>query len=168
MQGRAIHRDLEAESFMATVKPKTIVQLKLDGSCVSHARTDVSSRGLKVTIDEPVERGGTNLSLTPTETLMAALLGCTNVITHKVAAAHGVHLKSMRLRLEADLDRRGVTLAEEIDLPFPRATLYIDVTTDADEASLAKVKRDLGRYCPLSKVVRQAGTKLEEVWSVSR
>ncbi len=74
----------------------------------------------------------------------------------------------MTLRLEADLDRRGVTLAEEIDIPFPRATLFIDVTTDADEARLAKVKRDLGRYCSLSKVLRQAGTRLDEVWSVSR
>jgi putative redox protein len=153
---------------MANVKPKTIVRLKFDGACVSHARTDVSSRDLKVTIDEPVERGGTNRGPTPTETLMAALLGCTNVIAHKVAAAHGVHFNSMRLRIEADFDRRGVTLAEEIDVPFPRATLFIDVTTDADEASLAKVKRDLGKYCPLSKVVRQAGTELDEVWSVSR
>jgi|SRR5262249_29910174 len=153
---------------MATIKPKTIVQFKLDGTCVSHTRTDVAARDLRVTIDEPVERGGTNRGLTPTETLMAALLGCTNVIAHRVGEAHGVHFKSMRLRIEADLDRRGVTLAEEIDIPFPRATLFIDVTTDADESSLAKVKRDLGRYCPLSKVVRQAGTKLEEVWSVSR
>jgi len=153
---------------MANVKPKTIVRLKFDGACVSHARTDVSSRDLKVTIDEPVERGGTNRGPTPTETLMAALLGCTNVIAHKVAAAHGVHFNSMRLRIEADFDRRGVTRAEEIDVPFPRATLFIDVTTDADEASLAKVKRDLGKYCPLSKVVRQAGTELDEVWSVSR
>jgi|SRR5215471_16984932 uncharacterized OsmC-like protein len=151
---------------MATIKPKTIVQLKLDGTCVSHTRTDVSARDLKMTIDEPVERGGTNLSLTPTETLMAALLGCTNVIAHRVGETHGVHFKSMRLRLEADLDRRGVTLAEEIAVPFPRATLFIEVATDADEASLAKVKRDLGKYCPLSKVVRQAGTRLEEVWSV--
>src|SRR5262245_15426076 len=153
---------------MATIKPKTIVQLKLHGACVSRTRTDVSARDLKMTIDEPVERGGTNLSLTPTETLMAALLGCTNVIAHRVGEAHGVHFRSMRLRLEADLDRRGVTLAEEIAVPFPRATLFIEVATDADEASLAKVKRELGRYCPLSKVVRQAGTRLEEVWSVSR
>jgi putative redox protein len=153
---------------MVTITPKTIVRMRLDGTCVSHARTDVSVRDVKITIDEPTERGGTNQGLTPTETLMAALIGCTNVIAHRVAEANGVHFKSMKIRLEADLDRRGVTLAEEIDIPFPQATLLIDVTTDADEASLSRVKRDLGRYCPISKVLHQAGTKLEEVWSVSR
>jgi uncharacterized OsmC-like protein len=153
---------------MVTIKPKTVVRMQLDGTCVSHARTDVSVRDVKVTIDEPAERGGTNQGLTPTETLMAALLGCTNVIAHRVAEANGVHFKSMTIRLEADLDRRGVTLAEEIDIPFPQAKLFIDVRTDADEASLARVKRDLGRFCPISKVLQQAGTKLEEVWFVSR
>ncbi len=153
---------------MVMIKPKTVVGMKLDGACPSHTRTDVRARDVRTIIDEPTERDGTNRGLTPTETLMAALLGCTNVIAHRVAEAKGVHFTSMNIRLEADLDRRGVTLAEEIDIPFPRVTLFIDVTTDADEASLAEVKRDLGRFCPISKVLQQAGTKLEEVWSVSR
>ena len=46
---------------------------------------------------------------------MAALVGCTNVITHKVARKNGVDIKSMNIRLEAQLDRRGVTLQEEIE-----------------------------------------------------
>jgi uncharacterized OsmC-like protein len=46
---------------------------------------------------------------------MAALVGCTNVITHKVAHKNGVDIKSMNIRLEAQLDRRGVTLQEEIE-----------------------------------------------------
>ena len=50
---------------------------------------------------------------------MAALVGCTNVITHKIAKKNGVQLKSMQVRLEADLDRRGVLLSEEVDVSFP-------------------------------------------------
>jgi len=153
---------------MVAIKPKTIEQMKLDGTCVSHARTEVSVHNVKTTIDEPLERGGTNRGPTPTETLMAALLGCTNVIAHRVAEAHGVHFRSMTLRVEADFDRRGVTLAEEIDVPFPKATLFIDVASDADEGQLSRVKRDLRRYCPISKVLQQAGTELEEVWSFTR
>lgn len=153
---------------MVTIKPKTTVRMKLNGTCPSHARTDVSVRDVKTTIDEPAERGGTNLGLTPTETLMAALMGCTNVIAHKVAAANGVRLESMSIRLEADFDRRGVTLAQEVNVPFPEITLFIDVRTDASEAAMAKVKRELGMYCPLSKVLRQAGTTINEVWSISR
>lgn len=154
---------------MATVTPKakTVVTMKLSGNCPSHSRTDVSVRDVKTTIDEPTERGGTNQGLTPTETLMASLIGCTNVITHKVAEKNGVDIDSLSVTLEAQFDRRGVTLAEEVNVPFPSVTLTIDLVTGADEAAVEKVKRDLHRFCPVSKVFRACGTDLKEVWNVS-
>ncbi|MGH8518408.1 MAG: OsmC family protein [Panacagrimonas sp.] len=119
-------------------------------------------------IDEPVERGGTNQGFTPTETLMASLIGCTNVITHKVAAKNGVEIKSMNVRLEAQFDRRGVTLQEELERPFSSVTLHIDLETDADAGAVEKVKRELAMFCPVSKVFRAAGIELNEVWNVTR
>ena len=153
---------------MAAVVQKTVVTQKLEGRCVSHSRTDIAVRDRSVTLDEPLERGGTNLGLTPTETLMAALIGCTNVITHKVAHRLGVPIKSMNVRAEAQFDRRGVTLQDEIDVPFPSVTLYVDLETDADAMSVERVKRELAMYCPIAKVLRGAGTDLREVWSVKR
>jgi uncharacterized OsmC-like protein len=151
---------------MVTVTPKTVVTMRLNGSCASHSRTDVTVRDLRTTIDEPVERGGTNQGLTPTETLMASLLACTNVITHKVAENNGVHIDAMNLRLEAQFDRRGVLLTEEVDVPFPAITLYIDVVTRADPQAVEKIKRELGMFCPVSKVLRGCGTDVKEVWNV--
>jgi uncharacterized OsmC-like protein len=153
---------------MVTVTQKTVVTQKLQGRCASHSRTDVAVRDRSMVIDEPLERGGTNQGFTPTETLMASLIGCTNVITHKVAQKNGVAIKSMDVRLEAQFDRRGVQLQEEIDLPFPAVTLYIDLETDADPAALERVKRELAMFCPVSKVFRAAGIALKEVWNVSR
>ena len=151
---------------MVTVTPKTVATMRLSGSCVSHSRTDVTVRDLRTTIDEPVERGGTNQGLTPTETLLASLLACTNVITHKVAEKNGVRIDSMNVRLEAQLDRRGVQLMEEVDVPFAAITLYIDVATSADPQALERVKRELGMFCPVSKVLRGCGTEVKEVWNV--
>src|ERR1700730_14894275 len=37
-----------------------------------------------------------------------------------------------------------------------------------DFHDLEKVKADLHRFCPISKVVRNSGTELEEVWNVTR
>jgi putative redox protein len=153
---------------MVTVTQKTVVTQKLEGRCTSHSRTDVTGRHRSVVIDEPAERGGTNQGFTPTETLMASLIGCTNVITHKVAAKNNVAIKSMNVRLEAEFDRRGVMLQEEIDVPFPSATLYIDLQTDADAAAVERVKRELAMFCPVSKVFRAAGIALKEVWNVSK
>ena len=153
---------------MVTVTQKTVVTQKLEGRCTSHSRTDVTVRDRSVIIDEPAERGGTNQGLTPTETLMASLIGCTNVITHKVAHKNGVDIKSMSVRLEAQFDRRGVMLQEEIERPFTAVTLYIEMQTDADSAAVERVKRELAMFCPVAKVFRAAGVALKEVWNVSR
>lgn len=153
---------------MANVRPKTIIQQRLQGVSISETQTDVSNRGLKLIIDEPTERGGTNQGYTPIETLWAALLGCTNVIGHRVAQANGVHFESMKLRIEVDFDRRGVSMEHAVEVPFPSATLFIDVKTNADAASLDNVKRDLAKYCPVANVIRQSGTELREVWTVSK
>lgn len=153
---------------MVVVKPKTVVTMKLAAEAATHSRTEVKVRDVASVIDEPLERGGTNQGLSPTETLMAALLGCTNTIGHKCADKHGVKLHRMSMRLETQFDRRGVTLQEELDVPFPQMTLYIDVVTDAPEAAIEAVKADLHRFCPVSKVIRACGTALEEVWTVTR
>lgn len=153
---------------MVTVTQKTVVTQKLEGRCTSHSRTDITVRDRSVIIDEPAERGGTNQGLTPTETMLASLIGCTNVITHKVAAKNNVPIKSMNVRLEAQFDRRGVMLQEELDVPFPTATLYIDLQTEADSAAVERVKRELAMFCPVSKVFRAAGIELKEVWNMTR
>lgn len=153
---------------MANITEKSMMRMKLAAAAPSDARTDVSVRDVGLTIDEPRERGGTNAGPSPVETMLAALLGCTNVITHKVAEKNGVELKSMRLRLEAEFDFRGARLKEEIAVPFPKIKLFIDVVTDADEQRMAAVKRELGMFCPVSKVIRAAGTELEEIWTVTR
>lgn len=153
---------------MVTVKPKSIVTMKMEGAGVSHARTDVSVRDLRSVIDEPKERGGTNLGPSPTETMMASLVACTNVIAHRVAEKNGVHVRDLRIGLEADFDRRGVMMEAEVNVPFPSVRLRIDLTTDADAAAVEKVKRELPMYCPVSKVFRAAGTKIEEIWTVTR
>ncbi len=153
---------------MVTIKPKTVVRMKLKGESTSHARTDISTRDVETTIDEPEARGGTNMGLSPTETLMASLIGCTNVIAHKCADRHGVDIKAMSIDLEAAFDRRGVTLQEELDVPFPEVTMKIDLTTAADDAAIERMKTDLNRFCPVSKVIRQSGTQINEVWTIRR
>jgi len=150
------------------IRPKTIVKMRVEGDSKSHARTDVSVRGLTSIIDEPLERDGTNLGMTPTETFAAALIGCTNVIGHRIAHKNGITFESMRIRLEAEFDRRGVSLAEEVAVPFPSMTLFVDVTTVADDTQIAQLQQELAMYCPIAKVIRMSGTELKEVWTVTR
>ena len=149
------------------IREKTTIKMRMQGDVKSHSRTDISIRGLTKIIDEPPERGGTNQGMSPTETFVASLVGCTNVISQKVAAKLGIELHGMSIRIEADFDRRGVTLVEDVAVPFPAMTMTIDVRTDADAARMEKLKEELAMFCPISKVVRASGTVLTEVWNVA-
>ncbi|MEN8833294.1 OsmC family protein [Pacificibacter sp.] len=149
------------------IKAKTIVDIKADATVISHSRTDVDVRDLTVTIDEPIARGGTNLGPSPTETVPVALASCLSVISHKVAENLGVHLAYMTIGVVAKFDRRGVTLSEEIDVPFVQMDVEIKVTTNSTPEEIEVFRTDVGRFCPVSKMLRQSGTVVNENWNVT-
>ena len=87
---------------MVTVREKTTVTQRIHGNCPTHSRTEISVRDVRTVIDEPNERQGTNMGPTPTETMVAALIACTNVTSHKCAKKHGVELKAMTIDAEVN------------------------------------------------------------------
>lgn len=146
------------------IRMKTEVKLRARADCPSHSRADVSLRDLFLAIDEPAERGGTNAGPTPTETALAALIGCTNVIGHKCAQKLGVDIGHLDITASCDFDRRGVTLEEEIDVPFRRVDLQIRSHGAAGDDALQHVAAEVRKYCPLSKLFSAAGTQINDVW----
>jgi uncharacterized OsmC-like protein len=158
---------LAREEPMAMTQ-KTVVAMRVSAECPTHARTSARAGKHEIVIDEPAGRGGTDHGPTPIETMIASLLGCTNVILNRVAERHRVEVSALSLAAEADFDRRGVMLDAEVTVPFPEIRLTIDLTTPASDAQVARVKADLGRFCPVSKVIRQSGTRLEEIWKITR
>ncbi len=153
---------------MVVVREKLTVTQRIRGECPTHARTEIKVRDVQAVIDEPVERGGTNTGPTPTETIVAALIGCTNVIGHKCAEKHGVDVQSLTIDAESTFDRRGTQLVEEIEVPFKKIVLRISLVTDAPDEQIENMRNDLHRFCPVSKLIRNAGTEIEEEWSVTR
>jgi putative redox protein len=151
-----------------THQPPLKAKMKLQASCPHHARTDVSVGDHEVIIDEPEIRGGTDLGPSPVQVYLSSLLGCTNVITHKCAEANGVEITAMEIDAEVEVDRRGMSMVEETDLPFPAITLNISIATQADDAALEKVKSDLQKFCPVAKAMRASGTVITENWTVNR
>ena len=73
----------------------------------------------------------------------------------------------MDVRVEAKFDRRGVTLEEEIAVPFPEVKLIVNLTTDASPEAVEMVKTELAKFCPVSKVIRRSGTVITEEWNVT-
>ena len=149
---------------MPALREKTVVKLRAKGQGASHSRTDVGIRDLVFSIDEPAARGGTNLGPAPTEAALAALAGCTNVIGHKCANKLGVDIGHLQVEITCDFDRRGVTLEEEIDVPFAALRQVITCDGALSEEDLQRVAIEVAKYCPLSKLFEQSGTSMETVW----
>lgn len=147
------------------MKMKTTVKLRNNAECPSHSLSNITVRDLVFAVDEPVERGGTNLGPTPTDTALAALVGCTNVIGHKCADKLGLDIGHLDISLVCDFDRRGVTLEEEIDVPFQKIVLKVQTSNVVNPEALARLSDEVSKFCPLSKLFRQAGTIIEEEWA---
>lgn len=146
------------------VRMKTAVTYRASATCPTHARTEIPVRDLNVVIDEPTERGGTNLGPTPTEAAMTALIACTNVIGHKNANRLGTDLGEITIDADCKFDRRGVLMEEEIDVPFPEVTLTVNCTTSASQAELDLVGVETAKYCAIAKLFQASGTNLTVNW----
>ncbi|MCF2872578.1 OsmC family protein [Octadecabacter sp. G9-8] len=146
------------------IKMKTSVTLSIDAVCSSHSVAQVRTRDLAQIIDEPVERHGTNLGFTPTDTALSALAGCTNTIGHKCANKLGVDIGNLNISVKCRFNRLGVTLAEEIDVPFEEIDLVVIADGPVTQDELNNVAAEVAKYCPLAKLFRGAGTVINEDW----
>ncbi|MEM9433899.1 MAG: OsmC family protein [Pseudomonadota bacterium] len=143
---------------------KPVVTYRTTAQCPTHARTEIPVRDLHVVIDEPAERGGTNLGPTPTESAMTALIACTNVIGHKNAHRLGIELGTVSIEADCKFDRRGVLMQEEIEVPFPAITLTVNCDTPASQEELTQVGVETSKYCAIAKLFSASGTDLTVNW----
>ena len=152
---------------MVNIRPKTMVEMKMSSVGETHARSRISTRDVEGMIDEPLVRDGTNQGFSPTETLMASLMGCTNVIGKRIAHKMGLEMGDMNIALTAQFDRRGTILAEEVEVPFSNIVMDISVATDASPQQIESLQADLAKYCPIAKVIRGSGATITENWTTT-
>ena len=146
------------------VPPRVTSNLK--ANCPSHARTDVSVRHHFVVIDEPAHRGGTDANAAPLELLLSSHLGCTNVVLNMLAEEKGVQIDGLSMTLAADLDTNGLsTRTPRRNYRSPPA-LKVKGASDASAEQIADLKSELARRCPVSVVLRAAGTRIAETWDI--
>ena len=76
-------------------------------------------------------------------------------------------IEAMDIDVDAQFDRRGVTLQDEVQVPFPSMTLNINIKSPNDPSEFDKVKADLQKFCPIAKVIRESGTEIAENWNIT-
>ena len=77
----------------------------------------------------------------------------------------GVDIGHLTIDAICDFDRRGVTLEEEIEVPFEALTLKVVSDGGACDEELQAVAVEVAKFCPLSKLFENGGTALTVTWS---
>ena len=152
---------------MGQIRQKTTIVAKQSAVGQTHSRSHIRIRDVYNIIDEPLERAGSNLGPSPTETMMSALIGCTNVISKKIAKKMGVNFGEMKIEMSYKFNRLGTMLEEEVEVPFDEVVLDIEVQTDATPEQMTAIKSELEKFCPVAKVFRAAGMTITENWSAT-
>ena len=152
---------------MAVVREKPIWKFNVTGNQETTTRSTATARGKTYTIDEPVQRGGTDEGPMPVEYVFMGLAGCTHVISNKLAAANGVTFKKMDVDITVTMDSHGTRLIKPIDLPFPDVQLRIRVEYDGPRDAAFEVARKLRRHCAVSKMLQESGTRVTEFWDLN-
>jgi putative redox protein len=153
---------------MTTIRKKPIIRVELEGHCPTMSLTEVRVRKHSFVIDEPPYRHGTDVGPTPLETMLGALISCTNVISRRIAHEKNIDLKISRIGCVGHLDHRGIDMEADVPVPFPKIELTIEGTTNGTEDEMAALRRELKIRCPMSVILTQAGTIIEESWSLKQ
>ncbi len=153
---------------MVTVRKKDLIEVRLEAHCPTMSLTQVRVRGHSLVVDEPPFRHGTDVGPTPLETMLAALMSCTHVIARRIAHERGLDLAFTGMKCLGHLDHRGIDMEADVPVPFPTIELEIAARTGMDEATLDSLKEELEARCPMSVILRQAGTRIVQRWTVER
>jgi uncharacterized OsmC-like protein len=111
--------------------------------------------------------GGTHALPCSGDVFLAALAGCQEITLRMVAAAIGIPLRHLAVRLEGDWDARGTLgVDREIPVGFQALRMRIEVATDASEEQLGRLMRSAERYCVIASTLRDA-PPVDVAWSIT-
>lgn len=151
-------------NVMATIKEKPIWNFKINGEQLTKTKSTASARGKDYIIDEPIQRGGTDLGPMPVEYVFMGLSGCTHVISNKLATANGITFSDMDIDIAVTMDSHGTRLINPIDIPFPEVNLTITANYEGPREGAVEVVRKLRHHCAVSKMLQESGTRVTETW----
>jgi putative redox protein len=117
----------------------------------------VSIRDFSIDVDEPPVLGGTDRAANPVEYALAALATCQEITYRLHAAALGIPLHDVRVKIEGDLDLRGFFAVDQDVRPGfreIRGTVHFDST--ASPAELERLKEVVDAHCPVLDLFRNA------------
>lgn len=132
------------------------LRFSASASSESPARVRVATRQFTMTIDEPPELGGQDQGANPVEYLLAALVGCLNVVAHLVARERGIELRGLTINASGVVNPDRLLNVPTTDRAgFTGIDVELVVDTDASPEALARWRQVVESRCPVSDNLNQ-------------
>lgn len=129
----------------------------------------VSIRDFTVDVDEPPLLGGTDRAANPVEYALAALATCQEITYRLHAAALGIDLTEVSVKLQGDIDLRGFFRAADGVRPgFKEIRGSVRFDSSASPEELKRLKEIVDAHCPVLDLFRNPTPVKLEVAEVAR
>ncbi len=121
-----------------------------EGLCSS-----VSMRTHNLVVDEPESLGGTDNGPNPVELILAALGSCQEITYRAYAAAMGIPLNGVSVKLEGNIDLRGFFAVDESVRPgYSGLQGTVTLDSPADRETLEQLRDAVNAHCPVLDIIR--------------
>ncbi|MCB1970424.1 MAG: OsmC family protein [Geminicoccaceae bacterium] len=118
-------------------------------------RSQVSIRQHGLVVDEPPALGGTDAGPNPVELILAALGTCQEITYRAFAAALGIPLAGVSVKLDGDIDLRGFFAVDDSIRPgYQKITGTVTLVSDAPVEKLEMLKEAVDGHCPVLDMLR--------------
>jgi uncharacterized OsmC-like protein len=128
----------------------SLLSFSFQGVNQSVAKFKGKTRQFELTIDEPIELGGTNQYPNPVEYILAGYAGCLNVVAHLVAKELNIELKKLEINVSGELNPAKL-FGEDTEqrAGFQRIQVSLKPQTTATDVELLGWLQEIERRCPV-------------------
>ncbi|WP_394236514.1 OsmC family protein [Niallia oryzisoli] len=127
-------------------------------------RSDSVAGKHKIALDEPVSMGGKDSAIDPLSTLLAALLGCENVMAQLIAKEMDFDLQGISFKVEGDLDPSGLMGNLDIKPYFEQVIVKAFIDTSESQERINELQAAVDLRCPVFRTLKDAGIPIENRW----
>ena len=135
------------------LKQHTATVRKVEG-----LRLEAEARGFRVSIDEPLEVGGTNLAMNPVELMLCSLGACQALTVCMYGAFYGIAIDDIKVEIEGDRDDGTDPSARP---GFQEIRCHYHIKSGAPEARIRQLLGVVEKRCPVGDSLEK-GVKLGE------
>ena len=127
---------------------------KVSGKKVGDLGVEVTARGHKIKVDEPIEGGGEDTGMNPVEMLLGSIAACQTISTSIYAESMGIKIDEMSIEVEGNMDSAGFMGYAKFRPGYTNIRSHIKIKSDADPAMVQQLIDLVEIRCPVEDSVK--------------